>query len=212
MAKKQTPDSIVPPHNWNTTDLDENQPPPPRILMNKSIQPGADAAPRGKARKCRARRESLARPTQFAYPHGVNSCALSFSRKGQKLAEAMQAFAAPLLLPKLNARAGRTGGNRYDDLTIAFMDACVYLHAWLGDGDHCGVVEFPFARLYPIKGGLYNLSIRRLIDWSRVEDAPVFAVQGLFWNQAPNAKFWVKIAEHKTFEESMDILLHDPNF
>jgi hypothetical protein len=88
-----------------------------RISMNKSIQTGPDAAPRGKAGKPRARRESLARPTQFAYPRGINSCHLRFSRKGQKLAEAMQAFAAPLLLPKLNARAERTGGNRYDDLT-----------------------------------------------------------------------------------------------
>jgi hypothetical protein len=180
--------------------------------VRKSVEPATDVVPRGKARKPRARRERSVRPTQFAYPRGINSCELKFSRKGRKLAAAMKAFAEPLLLPKLNARTERMGGNRYDVLTIEFMDACVYLHAWLGDGDDCGIVEFPFARLYPVKGGLYNVSIRRLIDWSLVEDAPVFAARDLFWNQAPNAKFWVKIAEHKTFEESIDSLVRDPNF
>ena len=99
-----------------------------------------------------------------------------------------------------------------DDLSVEFMDACVYLHAWLGDGNIHGIAEFPFARLYPVKGGLYNVSVRRLIDWSRVEDSPIWAAQNLFWNQAPNAKFWVKIARHKTFEEAMDALARDPNF
>ena len=105
-----------------------------------------------------------------------------------------------------------TGGNRYDDLSVEFMDACVYLHAWLGDGSIHGIAEFPFARLYPVNGGLYNVSVCRLIDWSRVEDSPVRAAENLFWNQAPNAKFRVKIARHKTFEEAMDALARDPNF
>lgn len=165
-----------------------------------------------KTRKPRARRESLVRPTQFPYPRGINSGELKFSRKGRKLAAAMEAYAAARLLPKLKARTDRFGGNRYDCLTADCMDACVYLHAWLGAGDHCGIAEFPFARLYPVKGGLYNVSVRRLIDWERVEDSPIWVAQDLFWNQAPNAKFWVKIAHHKTFEEAVEALARDPNF
>jgi hypothetical protein len=137
---------------------------------------------------------------------------LRFSPKGRKLAAAMKAYAEPRLLPKLRARTAHAGGNRYDGLSIEFMDACVYLHAWLGDGNHRGIVEFPLARFCPIKGGLYNVSVRRLIDWARVEDSPVWAVRDLFWNQAPDAKFWLKIAQHKTFEESVEVLVQDPNF
>jgi hypothetical protein len=125
----------------------------------------------------------------------------------------MGAYAEPRLLPKLQARtASRPECNRYDGLSVEFMDACVYLHAWLGFGDTPGIAEFPFARLYPVSGGLYNVSIRRLVDWSRVEDYPLHAIQDLFWNQAPSAKFWFKIAEHNTFEESIALLLDDPNF
>src|SRR4030067_911799 len=121
-------------------------------------------------------------------------------------------YASPRLPPKLQARtASSPGCNRYDGLNVEFMDACVYLHAWLGYGDIHGVAEFPFARLYPVKGGLYNPSVRRLTDWVLVEDNPIRAVQNLFWNQAPNAKFWVKIATHKTFEECIDLLVNAPN-
>ncbi len=125
----------------------------------------------------------------------------------------MRAYAKPRLLPKLQARtASMPECNRYDDLSVEFMDACVYLHAWLGYGNVLGIAEFPFARLYPVTGGLYNVSIRRLVDWSRIEEYPIHTVQDLFWNQAPSAKFWFKVAEHKTFEESITLLLEDPNF
>jgi hypothetical protein len=179
--------------------------------MSKFTEPTETTRP-ARTRKPRVKRETLVRPTQFPYPRGINSCDLRFSSKGRKLAAAMKAYAAPRLLPKLNARTAHAGGNRYDGLSVEFMDACVYLHAWLGDGNIHGIAEFPFARLYPVKGGLYNVSVRRLIDWSRVEDSPVWAAQNLFWNQAPNAKFWVKIARHQTFEEAMDALARDPNF
>jgi hypothetical protein len=165
-----------------------------------------------KTRKPRGRRESLVRPTEFPYPRGINSCELKFSRKGRKLAAAMEAYAGARLLPKLKARTNHTNGIRYDALSVDFMDACVYLKAWLGAGDRCGIAEFPFARLYPVTGGLYNVSVRRLIDWERVEDSPIWVAKDLFWNQAPNAKFWVKIAHHKTFEEAVEALACDPNF
>jgi len=179
--------------------------------MKKPSEPSETARPPRK-RTPRARRETLVRPTAFPYPRGINSCGLKYSRRGRKLADAMKAYAEPRLLPKLRARTERSAGNRYDDLSIEIMDACVYLHAWLGDGDVCGIAEFPFARLDPVKGGLYNVCVRRLIDWSRIEDNPIWAVQDLFWNQAPCAKFWVKIATHLTFEEGIDALVRDPNF
>ena len=151
--------------------------------------------------------------TQFAYPKGKSSLDLRFSRKGRRLAEAMRDYAGSRLLPKLQARtANRPDCNRYDAVDLEFLDACIYLQAWLGYGDVGGIAEFPFARLYPLKGGRYNLSVRRLIDWSRAEDEPLQVVTNMFWNLAPNARHWVKIATHKTFEECIDLLVKDPNF
>jgi hypothetical protein len=146
----------------------------------------------------------------FSYPKGWGSLDLHFSRKGQKLAESMRAHAKPRLLPKLRARTkGSFGGNRAEDLSIVFNDACIYLTAWLGEG---GMVEFPFARLYPVRGGRYNLSVRRLLDWSQAEDNPPWAVFDYFTMLAPNAKHWVKLAQHKTFEECVDLLVKEPTF
>jgi hypothetical protein len=151
--------------------------------------------------------------TRFAYPKGKSTINLRFSRKGQKLVDAMRDYAEPRLLPKLQARtANRPDCNRYDAVDAEFLDACIYLLAWLGYGKIAGIAEFPFARLYPVKGGRYNLSVRRLIDWSRAEDEPLMVVSDMFWNLAPNAKHWVKIATHKTFEECIDLLVKDPNF
>lgn len=143
----------------------------------------------------------------------MSSLDLSFSRNGRKLAAAMSAYAMPRLLPKLQARTNSLSGcNRYDDLSVDFKDACVYLYAWLGYGRVRGMVQFPFARLYPVKGGLYNVSVRRLLDWSRAEDARLDVIFNSFVFQAPSAKFWVKIGEHKTFEECIDLLVEDPCF
>lgn len=151
--------------------------------------------------------------TQFAYPKGRGTSDLRWSKKGRKLIDAMRDYVEPRLLPKLQARtANRPDCNRYDAIAAEFLDACIYLQAWLGYGEVSGIAEFPFARLYPVKGGRYNLSVRRLIDWSRAEDEPLMVVSDMFWNLAPNAKHWVKIARHKTFEECIDLLVKDPNF
>ncbi|MGA2656792.1 MAG: hypothetical protein ABSH34_04640 [Verrucomicrobiota bacterium] len=73
----------------------------------------------------RTKRERVVRPTEFAYPRGVNSCELRFSRKGRKLADAMRAYTKCRLLPKLQARTeSRLECNRYDDLSVEFVDAC----------------------------------------------------------------------------------------
>ena len=152
--------------------------------------------------------------TQFRYPVGANCSDLRYSRRGIKLTEAMRDYVRPRLLPKLEARSKDSlDCIRHDGLSVEFRDACVYLNSWLGYGDICGVTEFPFARLYPVQRGfLYNLSIRRLIDWTRAEDEPVMANFNTFFFQAPNARFWVKVARNKTFEECIDLLVKDPNF
>lgn len=52
----------------------------------------------------------------------------------------MRAYAKARLLPKLQARtASRPKCKRYDGISVEFMDACVYLHAWLGHGDIPGI-------------------------------------------------------------------------
>ena len=41
---------------------------------------------------------------------------------------------------------------------------------------------------------------------------PLMFVSHMFWNLAPNARHWVKIARHRTFEECIDRLAKDSNF
>jgi hypothetical protein len=175
------------------------------------------ASPEAVTAHPRVRRSAVDKPapaqTQFAYPRNASTLDLRFSRKGRKLAAAMSAWAEPRLLPKLQARTeNRPEASQYTALAAVFLDACVYLHAWLEHPDEFGAAEFPFARLYPVKGGRYNLSVRRLIDWSRAEDYSVPSVDQLFFMQAPNAKFWVKVAAHKTFEECIDLLVCEETF
>jgi hypothetical protein len=179
--------------------------------------PVMDQLPTGKPKTARARsaakRKLPKAQTQFAYPKRRGPFDLSFSRKERKLTRAMREYAQDRLMPKLRARTIQSPGcNRHDDLDVRFADACVYLRSWLGYGNSCGIVEFPFARLYPVAGGRYNLAVRRLCDWSRAEDTPLVAAINLFWNLAPNANHWIKIARHRTFEECIDLLVQEPAF
>lgn len=83
----------------------------------------------------------------------------------------MRAYAELRLVPKLRARtASRPECNRYEAIGVEFMEACVCLHAWLGNEDIPGIAKIPGARLYPVAGGLTNACVRLLIDWSRLED------------------------------------------
>ena len=102
--------------------------------------------------------------------------------------------------------------SKYRCVDAKFLDACVYLVAWLEYEREFGGAEFPFARLHPVVGGRYNLSVRRLIDWGRAENYSVSSVDQMSFLQAPSAKFWTKIATHKTFEECIDLLTKDPSF
>jgi hypothetical protein len=51
-----------------------------------------------------------------------------------------------------------------------------------------------------------------LIDWARAENFTVTSVDQMFFMEAPSAKFWSKIATHKTFEECIELLDQDPAF
>ena len=194
-----------------------NQPPaPPTAPVPEPAPSAAAAAPASprKPRKPAAKKAVTPKAvTQFPFPSGTNTCELQNSRKGRKLSDAMLAYTAPRLLRKLKARSRHNPwGNRHDCVTIAFRDACVIIYSWLGCGDIYSNIKFPLARLYPIKGGYYNLALRRPEDWELVEEAPLSVGDDAFWNQAPNAKFWIKSAQHKTFEECIDLLVKDRRF
>lgn len=150
--------------------------------------------------------------TRFAYPK-ASARALRLSRRAHKLADEMSRYAAERLLPKLQARTeSDPRSSKYRSVDAKFADACVYLVAWIEYEGEFGGAEFPFARLYPVRESRYNLSIRRLIDWTRAENYSVTSVDQMFFLQAPTAKFWSKLATHKTFEECIDMLVEDPSF
>jgi hypothetical protein len=130
-----------------------------------------------------------------------------------EVGEGDEVFASERLLPKLQARTDdNPRSSKYRSVDLRFQDACVYLVAWLDYEGEFGGTEFPFARLYLVAGGRYNLPVRRLIDWSRAEDFSVTSVDQMFFLQAPSAEFWTKVARHKTFEDCIDLLIKDPSF
>lgn len=144
--------------------------------------------------------------TRFAYPKG-STANLQWTAKGRKLARQMDEFAAKRLLPSLQARAGWDPFAReYRSVNVSFRDACVYLVAWLEFERESVGAEFPFARLYPVRGGGYNLCVRRLSDWMRAEHFYPNRAFDMFFFEAPSAKYWTKIAVHKTFEECVELL------
>ena len=80
--------------------------------------------------------------TRFAYPRG-SSIDIRFSRKGRKLAEEMSRYAADRLLPKLQTRTeSDPRANKYCSVDAKFLDACVYLVAWLEYEGEFGGAEF----------------------------------------------------------------------
>ncbi len=159
-----------------------------------------------------SKKKAQAADTAFAYPKRSTSD-LRFSRKGKLLADAMSQYAEERLLPKLQKRTqSNPEASKYCSVQAQFLDACVYLTAWLEYEGEFGGAEFPFARLYPVEGGRYNLCVRRLIDWARAENYSVTSVDQMFFLQAPRAKFWSKISTHKTSEECIDLLVKEPTF
>ena len=131
---------------------------------------------------------------------------------GFEFKSALGHYASERLLPKLKARAKRTGStNRYTGVNVRISDA-VYLEAILTNEIEWGGFGFDFARLVPANSGLYNLSLRRVEDWARAEQNTVAAASEYFIGTAicPRALDWIPIARGKTFQECVELLLVDP--
>jgi hypothetical protein len=131
-----------------------------------------------------------------------------FSQAEFKFKTALGQYASERLLPRLKKRAGRNGGmNHYTGINARISDA-IYLEAIMTNQTEWGGFGFDFARLVPANSGLYNLSIRRLEDWTRAERETVAAASEYFISTAicPRASDWIQIARGKTFEECVDVL------
>jgi len=131
-----------------------------------------------------------------------------FSQAEFKFKSALGQYASERLLSKLKARAQRNGSsNQYTGINARVSDA-IYLEAILTNETEWGGFGFDFARLVPVNSGLYNLSIRRLEDWTRAERDTVAAASEYFMSTAicPRASDWIQIARKRTFEECIDVL------
>jgi hypothetical protein len=125
---------------------------------------------------------------------------------------ALADFASAALLPRLQSRtAGASEANQYTGINVRVADEVVYLEAILTNSTEWGGFGFDFARLVPVKGGLYNLSLRRAEDWQRAEQSTVAAASNYFINTAisPRAGDWLQITRGKTFQQCIDYLLRE---
>jgi len=121
-------------------------------------------------------------------------------------------FASAALVPKLQSRTARgSSGNQYTGINVRVVGDVVYLEAILTNSTEWGGFGFDFARLVPVKDGLYNLSMRRGEDWKRAEQSTVAAASNYFINTAisPCAIDWIHITRDKTFEECIEYLLRE---
>jgi hypothetical protein len=135
-----------------------------------------------------------------------------FSNAEFKFKLALADYASETLLPRLRSRTSRApDANQYTGISIRVADDIVYLEAVLTNATEWGGFGFDFARLIPVKGGLYNLSVRRGEDWTRAEQSTVAAASNYFINTAisPRAADWLQITRGKTFEQCIDHLLRE---
>jgi len=138
-----------------------------------------------------------------------------FSNAEFKFKVALADYATEALLPRLRSRTSRApDANQYTGISIRVADDVVYLEAILTNATDWGGFGFDFARLIPVKGGLYNLSLRREEDWIRAEQSTVAAASNYFINTAisPRAVDWIQITRGKTFEECIRYLLRNLDF
>lgn len=124
---------------------------------------------------------------------------------------ALADFASAALLPELQSRTNRGAANQYTGINVRLADEVVYLEAILTNSTEWGGFGFDIARLIPVKGGVYNLSIRRAEDWGRAEQSTVAAASNYFINTAinPRASDWIHIVRRKTFQECIGYLLRE---
>jgi hypothetical protein len=134
-----------------------------------------------------------------------------FSNAEFKFKVALGDFASEALLPRLQSRTARGDTNQYTGVNVRVVDEVVYLEAILTNSTEWGGFGFDFARLVPVKGGLYNLSMRRGEDWKRAEQSTVAAASNYFINTAisPRASDWIQITRGKTFEQCIEYLLRE---
>jgi hypothetical protein len=138
-----------------------------------------------------------------------------FSNAEYKFKVALADYATQTLLPKLRSRTSRAPDvNQYTGISVRVADDVVYLEAVLTNATEWGGFGFDFARFIPVKGGFYNLSIRRSEDWKRAEESTVAAASNYFINTAisPRAVDWIQITRGKTFEECVDCLMRNLDF
>jgi len=138
-----------------------------------------------------------------------------FSNAEFKFKVALADYASEALLPRLRSRTSRAAdANQYTGISIRVADDVVYLEAILTNATEWGGFGFDFARFIPVKGGLYNLSLRREEDWIRAEQSTVAAASNYFINTAisPRATDWIQITRSKTFEECIGYLLRNLDF
>jgi len=108
-----------------------------------------------------------------------------FSNAEYKFKVALSDYSSQALLPKLRSRTSRAAdANQYTGISVRVADDVVYLEAILTNATEWGGFGFDFARFIPVKGGLYNLSLRRGEDWKRAEESTVAAASNYFINTA----------------------------
>jgi hypothetical protein len=138
-----------------------------------------------------------------------------FSNAEYKFKVALADYATQALLPKLRSRTSRApDANQYTGISVRVADDVVYLEAIITNATEWGGFGFDFARFIPVKGGLYNLSLRRGEDWRRAEESTVAAASNYFINTAisPRAVDWIQITRGKTFEECVECLMRNLDF
>src|SRR6266481_482282 len=138
-----------------------------------------------------------------------------FSNAEFKFKVALADYATEALLPRLRSRTSRApDANQYTGISIRVADDVIYSEAILTNATEWGGFGFDFARFIPVKGGLYNLSLRREEDWIRAEQSTVAAASNYFINTAisPRAVDWIQITRGKTFEECIRYLLRNLDF
>lgn len=136
-----------------------------------------------------------------------------FSNAEFKFKVTLADFASEALLPKLQTRTSTIiEANQYTGINVRVADDIVYLEAILTNATEWGGFGFDFARLIPVKGGIYNLSLRRREDWERAELSTVASASNHFLVTAmsPRTSDWVPLARGRTFEECIAILVHTP--
>src|ERR1043165_5613037 len=83
-----------------------------------------------------------------------------FSNAEFKFKLALADYTSEALLPRLQSRtAGAPQANQYTGINIRLADDIVYLEAILTNATEWGGFGFDFARLIPVQGGAYNVSV-----------------------------------------------------